>query len=192
MGRFFTVVVTFGLGAGLLFVTWRLVRDTEGFLAASRSVVGRIDDTSGSFPLYSFETPDGSTHRFRGNFASAFSPRAGTPVEVVYDPADPSHASLKGFFTLWLPCLFCGGMSLLSIGAGVLALSATPNRRRATEKQAPPARPWSTRPDWAEGRIGSSTHLVARWVVAIVLNSVVGTVGGESGSRRSLWPGWSR
>ena len=134
MARMFTVLIPFVIGAVSFLGAGSFFRDTWSFVARSHTARGRlvgqelvVSETSdgqveGYYPVFSFETPDGQKHTFRGNFASFLSPRTGQAVEVLYDPGDPSSARLKGFFTLWTPTLLLGGIGIISIGAGVLAV----------------------------------------------------------------------
>jgi len=84
------------------------------------------------------------------------------------NPRDPSDAVLERRFTPWmlfglLPLIFVG------VGAGGLVWAfTTPSLRKPIEG----VPPWQARPDWAEGRIVSSTNtmVLVLWVVAAIWN----------------------
>jgi hypothetical protein len=102
-----------------------LSRNAWRLLAAGQTAPGVVvgvepgNDGEGSFPVVSFTTPDGQAHRFRDGLSSSFSPAVGGPVEVLYDPAAPSRARVKSFWSLWLAPLFFGGFGLAIVGAGL-------------------------------------------------------------------------
>src|SRR5438034_5324114 len=120
MDRFFTVImgVLFFLSGAFVFsFTARPFRETQSFLAISRTAPGTVvklegNDARGYSPVISFQTPDGQQHSLTRDYAAAsfLSPRIGQSVEVLYDPAHPSRARVSGFFSLWANALIAGVM----------------------------------------------------------------------------------
>jgi hypothetical protein len=192
MDRLFTVImgVLFFLSGAFVFsFTGRSFRETRNFLAISQTAPGRVvklegNDARGYSPVISFETPDGQERSFTRDYAAAsfLSPKVGQSVEVLYDPAHPSRARVSGFFSLWSEALIIGVMGIVFMGSGAWLLFGTfraprGRRRSATAVQAPAVEakretgePWSSRPDWAQGRIESSTGLAGKWAFAILWN----------------------
>ena len=122
----------FGLIGGLfLFIGIWMLLDTQRFVARASPAPGvviellRTRDSDGDVlykPLVRYETAAGATVEFTSNGASR--PAAydvGEAVTVLYDPAHPHKARLKGQWALWgLSTIFAGlGTVFFLIGASV-------------------------------------------------------------------------
>lgn len=122
-----------GIGAGVLVggLLWGLKRISlysEGRRTTGKVVsqeVHREEDeetgkrTKSFYPIVEFETTGGETVRFRGSTGRQKGPDfpEGTPVRVIYDPANPSNAQMANFSQFWL-----GPMTLTIAGAIFLAM----------------------------------------------------------------------
>lgn len=121
-----------GLGVAMILGGFLLYRNTAAFVARSETAVGRVDsyaseqttDSNGKrktmhYPVVAFTARDGSQHTFRGEMGTSSPGRSGERVEVLYDPKSPSEARTKGFFSLWLGPLVCGGMGAVLVLVGL-------------------------------------------------------------------------
>lgn len=119
----------------LLAAAWS-VWSTKTWLARALEVEGVViemvrmrdsDDKGYLFsPIVRFETADGSTHEFQSGLRTnppAY--RTGEVVSVVYDPAVPGAATIRGVLSLWLtPIILCFiGTIFFAIGAAMIAMS---------------------------------------------------------------------
>ena len=130
------------LGAGVY-----SVRSTRRFLGRAETAAGvvienvwrysssRSSGNSGSYyPRVRFRTRSGQDLEFLSNTGSSPAAyRENEGVAVVYDPADPAHASINGFWSLWL-----GTVVLMSLGVvfsliGVVPLAWMRRRRQMRE-----------------------------------------------------------
>jgi hypothetical protein len=76
------------------------------------------------YPVVEFEAPGGHIIGFEGVPTSP-APVAGTPVDVLYDPAQPRNARINSFVQRWLL-----GAMFASIGVAIwVAVSAPRNQR---------------------------------------------------------------
>ena len=130
------------LPIGLLLLTlaaWS-VWSTKMWIARSVETQGtvvemvRVRDSDGDYmyaPLVRFSTAEGKTVEFQSSLRTnppAY--RTGQTVSVLYDPAVPESASIRGFFTLWFMALILTfiGTIFLGIGAAMIALSGQARR----------------------------------------------------------------
>jgi hypothetical protein len=141
------------LAMGLGFLAFG-IRDglrTRAFIARAERTTGTV--ISGrSTPVVRFETADGVSHTFRGRVSSnppAFD--VGEQVEVLYDPADPGDARLRGPMQLWFGFAVVSllGAIFALIGCGQLTVRALGARARARLRRGAPPRP--ARPRRPEG-----------------------------------------
>jgi hypothetical protein len=122
------VIATILIGAAFLALAAIIGRNTWTFLAGARTAQGIVvgvepdEDGEGSFPVISFTTPDGKTHRFRGALAASLSPQPGERVDVVYHPNEPSSAKVKGLLSLWMGPLVAGGFGVAIVGVGLAVM----------------------------------------------------------------------
>lgn len=82
------------------------------------------------YPVVEFVTENGETIRFRGSTGSGVPDyEPGTPVEVIYDPAEPHSAQMTAFSQRWLGPLVvtCAGLVLIFMGIGGFFLIGEPN-----------------------------------------------------------------
>lgn len=83
-------------------------------------------------PVVRFETAGGERVEFTSNTGSNPPGYAkGERVEVLYRSAQPAHARIRGFFSLWGGPLIVGGLGgvFFLIGGGMLLATALKNRR---------------------------------------------------------------
>lgn len=122
--HFWPLLGTFAIGAAFLVPAVLLAARNAAFLRIARPargvVIAHEPDREGEtyFPVVSFRTAAGGTHTFRGSIASSANAPTGIPVDVLYDPDDPSQARVKGFFSLWAGALALGTVALLVLGTG--------------------------------------------------------------------------
>ncbi|MEW6443233.1 MAG: DUF3592 domain-containing protein [bacterium] len=135
------VGVIFG-AAGLVLLASAAVtyNSTRGFVAASALATGTVVDLvldsggSGSvyFPVIRFAAANGEPVEFRSDFGS--NPPSfgkGEQVQVRYDPAHPSHASVDSFSSLWfLTILFSGMGSVFACAGAAMLLVPVVSARR--------------------------------------------------------------
>lgn len=174
MSNWRSAILPCALGVGFLFPAGFLARKTWTFLALSQRAPGRVLP-DGRVGHITFETADGRKHKFSTGWNVAFYGHPGQSVEVRYDPGNPTNACVGGFvglFLEWLPALFFAAIGVLGLAEGILRLA--PSRPHPPpESGADAERPWLGRPDWAAGRIESSSDLAGKWIFAIVWNFLV-------------------
>lgn len=130
--RVFTAVFLL-VGLGMLIGAGLLVRNTQSFVARAASAQGQVVDLIPSrssqnssttwAPQVRFTAADGQVVEFQSSTSS--NPPAyarGETVTVLYDPATPQSARLKGLFSLWGGPLILGGLGAVFflIGLGFL------------------------------------------------------------------------
>ncbi|MDH5285623.1 MAG: DUF3592 domain-containing protein [Betaproteobacteria bacterium] len=74
------------------------------------------------FPVVEFDTPQGQSVVFRSDTGRGAPTPVGTPLPVVYDPAQPSRAELATFRSLWLFPLLVSLLGLPFLVAGLVSL----------------------------------------------------------------------
>jgi hypothetical protein len=113
--------VCLALGVGLLVVCAITFVHTERFIGGSERATGTVIDLNSKtdsdgdvtfYPVVRFTTAEGRTIKFESG--SSASNSVGDRVEVLYDPDDPQHASLSGFFDLWLWPLATGVLGVMA------------------------------------------------------------------------------
>ena len=123
------------LAGGLLW--WQSTRSflaqasmAEGTVVALR--LSRSSDSSAYYPVVRYATADGRTIEFvssAGSNPPSYS--EGEKVQVLFQPANPRHAKINGFFSLWGGPLIFGGLGavFLAIGGGIIAATTLSARR---------------------------------------------------------------
>jgi hypothetical protein len=132
LGRF--VIVPIGLLL-LALAAWS-VWSTKTWIAHAVETQGTViemvrmrdSDNTGYLyaPLVRFSTAEGKTIEFQSSLhTNPPAYRTGQTVSVLYDPAVPESASIRGFFTLWFMALILSfiGMVFLGVGAAMVLLS---------------------------------------------------------------------
>ena len=124
------------IGLLLLVAAAWSVWSTKTWLARTLEVEGVViemvrmrdsDDKGYLFsPIVRFETADGETHEFQSGLRT-YPPayRTGEVVSVVYDPAVPGAATIRGVLSLWfMPIIlvFIGAI-FFAIGVAMIAMS---------------------------------------------------------------------
>lgn len=121
------------IGLALLCGAFLLYRNTTAFLQHARVAPGIVESFEEQestdneshkimyYPVISFSTPDGQPHSFRSDVGTSSRGTTGEKVEVLYDPAKPESARIKGFFHLWGAASICGGLGILFFLAGISA-----------------------------------------------------------------------
>ncbi len=124
------------IGALLLLGAAWSVSSTKTWIAHTIEVPGSViemlrvrdSDKSGYMfaPVVRFKTAQGNTVEFEFGFRS--NPPAyhtGQAVSVLYDPAEPRSAAIRGFLSLWLMPLILGliGSTFLVVGTAMVFLS---------------------------------------------------------------------
>ena len=71
------------------------------------------------YPVVQFATSDGNIVRFT-NFGQASPRHAGEAVTVLYDPADPQDAAIRGFAGRWFAATLEGTLGGLFLLLGIL------------------------------------------------------------------------
>jgi hypothetical protein len=132
LGKFFLIPIGVLL---LLGAAWS-VSSTRTWIAHAIEVPGSViemvrvrdsDNTGYMFaPVVRFKTVEGKSVEFESSFRSnppAY--RTGQAVSVLYDPAEPRSAAIRGFLSLWLMPLILGfiGSAFLIVGAAMVVLS---------------------------------------------------------------------
>jgi uncharacterized protein DUF3592/TIR domain-containing protein len=112
---------------------------TLSFVSRAQGVQGRViglapnEKGDSYFPVVEFKIAGGRSVTFRSSFGS--SPPAhevGEAVPVLYDPRQPSNATIRSFFVLWGPALglvFFGAV-FGAIGLGLLIYALIRGRRQ--------------------------------------------------------------
>lgn len=117
------------LGAALLGVGGYLLQGKLAFKAHASSAQGTVVNLKLShhehshssaantltYPVIEFRTPDGKTVSFTDQTASAWGPKLGAEVRVLYDPTRPDKAVIDDTFSLY----FAPGLVLI-LGAGLV------------------------------------------------------------------------
>lgn len=99
--------------------------ETEGVVLEMVRVRDSDDKGYLFFPIVRFETADGRTHEFESSLRTnppAYRP--GEAVRVVYDPAVPGAATIRGVLSLWLMPIILGfiGTIFVAIGTFMIAM----------------------------------------------------------------------
>jgi hypothetical protein len=100
----------------------KVVAQEEGRSPGTKGRVGSYRDASITYnPVVEFVTEAGQTVRFTGSSGGVGKPLidTGTEVEVIYDPAEPSHAQIASFTQFWLGPLAVAGSGLVFLLMGV-------------------------------------------------------------------------
>lgn len=139
------------VGAGMLAGSAALALRTRAFLARAEGAAGTVTRLERSestdsdnrrsvyyYPYVRFELPSGEVHEFRGGTGS--NPPAwaiGERVDVLYDPARPAEARIRGFSSLWLGSVILGGLGLLFalVGGGIFGVRWLGARRAGALRQ---------------------------------------------------------
>lgn len=105
--------------------------ETEGVVVEMVRVRDSDDKGYLFFPIVRFETADGRTHEFESSLRTnppAYRP--GEAVPVVYDPAVPGAATIRGVLSLWLTPIILGfiGTIFAAIGTFMIAMSRWASR----------------------------------------------------------------
>jgi hypothetical protein len=107
------------------------IADVKSFSSTQGSVVRLIesqnaDDVTYYRPVIKFDDPSGTVRQFKSKVStpSQFEWRVGEEVEVLFDPANPARARLKGG-DLWR-----GAIYALIFGGGVMFMGIYHFRRR--------------------------------------------------------------
>lgn len=133
LGKFVLIPIGVLLLLGAAYSAWT----TKTWLARTVEVRGSViemvrvrdrDDKGWLFtPLVRFETLDGKRIEFQSSLRTnppAY--HAGQVVPILYDPAAPHSAAIKGLFPLWLTSMvlcFVGGIFLV-VGTTMVAVSS--------------------------------------------------------------------
>jgi hypothetical protein len=159
LGKFFLMPI----GALLLLGAAWNVSSTRTWIARAIEVPGSViemarvrdsDNTGYMFaPVVRFNTVEGNSVEFQSGFRSnppAY--RTGQTVSVLYDPAEPRSAAIRGFLTLWFMPMILGfiGSVFLMVGTAMVVLSGWAGKlfetgvswsKPATRSPMPPALP---------------------------------------------------
>jgi hypothetical protein len=132
------------IGIVLLAAGVYTARSTRRFLATAEKAAGVVienvwQDSSSSDggtyrPRVRFRTRTGQDIEFvsdTGSMPAAY--RQGEGVTIVYDPDDPAHASINGFWALWLGTVILFGLGIAFAAAGIGPLVWLRHQRRMTE-----------------------------------------------------------
>ncbi|MFH6968050.1 DUF3592 domain-containing protein [Flavobacterium sp. FlaQc-28] len=128
------------IGALMLAGAFYFYQDRQTFLKKAETVQGtvveliskRSDNSTTYAPLVSFTTKAGNKIEFTSAVSSnPPSYSEGESVEVLYDPADPKDASIKGFASLWIGPLIFGilGTVFFLIGFGIILFGILKQRK---------------------------------------------------------------
>lgn len=115
-------IYTLWTGSVCVVVALVLAAKTAHFESRAASATGAViglepGQKAGMAPRVRFVAADGSQVEFTSAVASSPpSHRPGERVPVLYDPTDPKHAEIKGFFTLWSPAAAFGGIGVVMLG----------------------------------------------------------------------------
>lgn len=115
---------TLWTGCALLGVALILALKTAVFVAGSAHAQGQViglepGQKAGVAPQVRFTAADGGAVEFTSAVASSPpSHRPGERVGVLYDPANPRHAEIEGFFTLWSPAAVFAAVGLVVLALG--------------------------------------------------------------------------
>jgi hypothetical protein len=97
VGVLFAVLGVRNLRAGNRFIRTAGEASGEVTDVRARSVGHGTDSNLAFFPVVRFQLPDGRVVETETDTGVNFKrPRAGQPVTVLYDPADPTHARIAG------------------------------------------------------------------------------------------------
>ncbi len=129
-------------GLGLIVGGVYVVRSTRRFVARADQAAGVVIENvwressssrgrSGAYyPRIRFRTRAGRDLEFLSSSgASPASYREGEGVEVLYDPADPSNASINSFWSLWLGAVLLLGLGVIFSSIGVIPLALMRRKR---------------------------------------------------------------
>lgn len=113
----------FGVALGIALVAAALVWAAVNVrgLAGAERVDGIVTaDSQGSARIVEYTAADGKQYTTRTTVSTVLHHyRTGDRVPVAYDPADPAHARLADFTTVYSPSVFIGGFgSLFAAAAG--------------------------------------------------------------------------
>jgi hypothetical protein len=117
------------LGLILLAAAAALTLRNRSFLASAATADGVVTEivwrsggeSDSAHPRVRFQTAGGRQIEFVGNVGSnppAF--RVNDRVRILYDPADPSKASIDSLGQLWFPALLCAGVGTVFLGIGII------------------------------------------------------------------------
>lgn len=134
-------------GIVLLAVGVYTARSTRRFLATAESAAGVVIENvwryssssnggnSGTYhPRVRFRTRTGQDMEFvsnTGSMPAAY--RQNEAVTIVYDPEDPAHASINGFWSLWLGTVIATGLGIVFALVGIVSLAWMRRQRRMKE-----------------------------------------------------------
>jgi hypothetical protein len=133
-----------GVGVLLLAIGAWLVQHTRQFIAGAATADGVVianvwststDSSSGTaHPKVRFRTANGQEIVFVSSFGSSPpSYRVNEPVTVLYDPQDPEHASIRGFWSQWLAAVIVIGLGVIFAGIGIGPLAWMRHGQRTAE-----------------------------------------------------------
>ncbi len=116
-----------GVGTTLLLISSWLYTGEHGFVARASRTTGTVvelrfrpsSDGGSYYPIFKFSDARGETHNVSSQVGSRpASRRVGDVVPVLYDPADPAHARMAGFFQLHVGSFITGLLGLIFGGIG--------------------------------------------------------------------------
>lgn len=120
---------TLWTGGVFLCVALILAIKTAHFVSAAAHAQGdvvslQLGQKAGVAPHVRFNAADGSAVEFTSGVASnPPSHRVGERVTVLYDPANPHHAEIEDFFTLWSSSAAFGAVGLVVLLIGLLGFT---------------------------------------------------------------------
>jgi hypothetical protein len=132
-----------GIGLAMLAITVHLIIQKNKFVHSSVVSKGRVIELGrhrGSkrgntyYPIVEFYTQDGQKQLMHSSISSdppAY--KVNEEVEVYYQPDNPAHAEIKGFFSQWLPALITGFIGTIFGGIGGGLFLAKIRRKRNVE-----------------------------------------------------------
>jgi hypothetical protein len=125
----------------------------ENFKSISRESDGLLRNSGVSesyYPVVEYHTPQGETFRFKGSTGSGVPEfEVGTPVELVYNPKNPSEAQLVNFSQFWLgpAVVIAVGLVFLLAGTGSFFLIGGSDRSSTLTLRDMHRQSLATRPD---------------------------------------------
>jgi hypothetical protein len=116
VGGIVAVIIALHTGAG----AWRLAREGSRTTALIVEMVRDHEEGGSAAPKFRFKDGEGAEHTVASNFyrhPPAY--HVGDTVKVIYEKANPEHASIDSFGHLWMVPLCAaaaGGLFLLASG----------------------------------------------------------------------------